>query len=370
MSLILPTVPKAFSFPYHRSSLLVLRVSSNTSSYKSEKFGSYCRSSYFYRKQINKRLIRNLSTHTTATTVPNDEKFDNDNDEIHRYRYQLYQYKICPFSNIAKVYLNYKNIPFESVEVNPLTKSELNFSLEYRKVPILGIVDVTPTTPSTIAFKQLNGTDEILSHDYHPHLDNDNDDDFASSDSSIRWQEFAKSRLAPLLYPNICITLPDSFRAFNYVHDENSKFSIIQRYSIQFIGSVAMYFAASKIKQKYKIDDVRIALDDALEELESELTLLVEGQQQRQQSSSSSSSSSSNDERARYLFLRPQQQQQPHLGDLAVFSVLNGLKGLPLWNEIFGNDNPKFIYIRQWYTDVDEALTIKKAQTRRYGYND
>ncbi|OEU22517.1 hypothetical protein FRACYDRAFT_232676 [Fragilariopsis cylindrus CCMP1102] len=335
MSLILPTVPKAFSFPYHRSRLLVLRVSSNTSSYKSEKFGSYCRSSYFYRKQINKRLIRNLSTHTTATTVPNDEKFDNDNDEIHRYRYQLYQYKICPFSNIAKVYLNYKNIPFESVEVNPLTKSELNFSLEYRKVPILGIVDVTPTTPSTIAFKQLNGTDEILSHDYHPHLDNDNDDDFASSDSSIRWQEFAKSRLAPLLYPNICITLPDSFRAFNYVHDENSKFSIIQRYSIQFIGSVAMYFAASKIKQKYKIDDVRIALDDALEELESELTLL-----------------------------------QPHLGDLAVFSVLNGLKGLPLWNEIFGNDNPKFIYIRQWYTDVDEALTIKKAQTRRYGYND
>jgi microsomal prostaglandin-E synthase 2 len=358
MSLILTTASKAFSFPYHRSSLLVLRVSSNTFSCKSEHFGSYCRSS------------RNLSTHT-ATTVPDHEKVDNDDDEFHRYRYQLYQYKICPFSNIAKVYLNYKNIPFESVEVNPLTKSELNFSSEYRKVPILGIVDVTSTTPTTTAFKQLNGTEEILSHDYHHHSDDDKDADFATSDSSLRWQEFAKTKLAPLLYPNICITLTDSFRAFNYVHDENSKFSIIQRYSIQFIGSVAMYFAASKIKQKYKIDDVRIALDDALEELESELTLLVEDHQQ-QPSSSSSSSSSSSDERARYLFLQPQkqQQQQPHLGDLAVFSVLNGLKGLPLWNEIFGHDNSKFIHVRQWYTDVDEALTIKKAQTSRYGYND
>jgi len=169
----------------------------------------------------------------------------------HQHRYQLYQYKICPFCNIVKTFLNYQKIPFQSVEVNPLTKAELEFSSGYRKVPILRIT----TTPAATALRQLNGTDEILSNEYHLSntnnecFDDNYDDDFASSDSSTRWQQFGIQKLAPLLYPNLCLTLTDSFRAFNYVHDD-SNFSIVQRYSIQYIGSVAMYFAASKIKQK------------------------------------------------------------------------------------------------------------------------
>jgi len=309
---------------------------------------SYCRRSCI---RLRVRNASSLSKHTAAE------------DNIHQHRYQLYQYKICPFCNIVKTFLNYQKIPFQSVEVNPLTKAELEFSSGYRKVPILRIT----TTPAATALRQLNGTDEILSNEYHLSntnnecFDDNYDDDFASSDSSTRWQQFGIQKLAPLLYPNLCLTLTDSFRAFNYVHDD-SNFSIVQRYSIQYIGSVAMYFAASKIKQKYQINDVQIALDEALEELESELSL--EGRQQ-----------SSDDER-QYLFLQQinfpssssSSSQNPHLGDLAVFGVLKGLEGLPLWNKIF--NNPKFPKIRQWYTDVDEVLKIRKAQTSRYGYND
>jgi len=291
---------------------------------------------------------RSLSTHTTATS--NISGRDNEEDDIHRYRYQLYQYKICPFSNIAKVFLNYQMIPFQSVEVNPLTKSELGFSEKYRKVPIVTILDSASTTPAAKAIQQLNGTEEILSHD-HVFVVNNNDDGFSSSDSSIRWQDFARSKLAPLLYPNICRTLGDSFHAFDYVHSDSNSFSTIQRYSIQYVGSVAMYFAASKIKQKYKIDDVQVALEKTLEELESELS--EEGSKFLRPSASSS--------------------QGPHLGDLAVFGVLKGLEGLPLWNKIFDNNDdtqPKFPNMRQWYANVDEAVEIRKAQTSRYGYND
>jgi len=283
-----------------------------------------------------------------------------DYDDTHRYRYKLYQYKICPFSNIAKVYLDYQKIPFQAVEVNPLTKTELGFSEKYRKVPIVTILDTDPRTPTANAVQQLNGTEEILSHDQSTSNSNinidDQDadaDDFASSDSSMRWQNFARTKLAPLLYPNICRSLGDSFRAFDYVHSGSNSnlFSFFQRYSIQYIGSVAMYFAASKIKQKYKIEDVQIALEETLEELESELSK----------------------ENSDLFFLRsPSSSTGPHLGDLAVFGVLKGLEGLPLWNTIFDEDDPqpKFPNLREWYSNVDYAVETRKSQMPRYGYND
>ncbi len=263
-----------------------------------------------------------------------------DDDDLHRYRYQLYKYKICPFSNIAKVFLEYKRIPFEPVEVNPLTKAELGFSKDYRKVPIVTILDTDATTPAAKAVQQLNGTEEILPHEYKLAIFDD-DDEFSSGESSLQWQDFARNKLATLLYPNICKTLGDSFRAFDYVHSGENSFSMAQRYSIQFVGSVAMYFAASKIKEKYKIDDVEVALDETLVELESELSKSASG------------------------FLGPS--KIPHLGDLAVFGVLKGLEGLPLWNTIFDGGFPN---LQQWYANVESAVETRKMQAPRYGYND
>jgi len=273
---------------------------------------------------------------TTASVSDRDE-----DDEVHRYRYKLYQYKICPFSNIAKVFLNYQMIPFESIEVNPLTKAELGFSDKYRKVPIVTVLDTDPHTPATNAGQQLNGTEEILLHRHFTATNND-DDSFASSESSLQWQDFARTKLAPLLYPNICRTLGDSFRAFHYVHATPNGFSGLQKYSIQYVGSVAMYFAASKIQKKYNIDNVEVALDETLVELESALSTTT----------------------GKFLHL-----DEPDLGDLAVFGVLKGLEGLPLWNAIF-DPHSKYPKLRQWYSNVNDAVEIRKARTKRYGYND
>ena len=285
------------------------------------------------------------SNHTTATVS------DEHDDDVHRFRYQLYKYKICPFSNIAKTLLEYKKIPFESVEVNPLTKAELGFSENYRKVPIVTVLDSAATTPAAKAFQQLNGTEEILPYDYGlSGIGSDGDaEEFSSSESSILWQDFARNKLAPLLYPNICRTLGDSFRAFDYVHSNSNTFSTVQRYSIQYVGSIAMYFAASKIKEKYKIDDVQVALDEVLAELELEL--------------SNNNNGSSN-------FLGPSS-NVPHLGDLSVFGVLKGIEGLPLWNSIFDDDSdkPSFPNIRQWYANVGNAVETRKLRTPRYGFN-
>jgi hypothetical protein len=75
--------------------------------------------------------------------------------------------------------------------------------------------------------------------------------EFTNSESAIQWTTFAKEDLAPLLYPNMCNTLGNSYRAFGYVHGVES-FSAIQKMLIRTIGSFAMYMAASKIKSKYR----------------------------------------------------------------------------------------------------------------------
>jgi hypothetical protein len=65
-----------------------------------------------------------------------------------------------------------------------------------------------------------------------------------------QWLRFANDELASLLYPNICRTWSDAYRAFSYV-DKIDAFSTIQKMSIQLLGSVAMHFAASRVKSEY-----------------------------------------------------------------------------------------------------------------------
>jgi hypothetical protein len=124
-------------------------------------------------------------------------------------------------------------------------------SKNYRKVPI-ATIDDTP----------FNGSDEIvdgllkqpaITAKLEERWNNDghmNMTDFASSESATRWIKYANDDLASLLYPNICRTLSDSYGAFGYVNTVDT-FSPVQRMTIRGLGSLAMYFAASKIKSKY-----------------------------------------------------------------------------------------------------------------------
>jgi microsomal prostaglandin-E synthase 2 len=303
--------------------------------------GSYRRSSTSIRHYPNLSSTRRLF----ATAPVSSE------DTANAPTYNLYQYRICPFSNIAKAVLKYQKIPYRSIEVNPLTKAELKFSKDYRKVPIVQSVTLAQNLdqPEPSQPQQFNGTEEILAYfASHRRGVGENDDEFASSPSSQRWQDFAKSKLAPLLYPNLCRTLSSSFRAFDYVHAVDSPFTTAERYSIQYVGSLAMYFAASKIKKKYQIDDVRLALDEALEELEAGLSSSEDDDSMMKDNSTT--------------FLRRQHRPpssslsppQPHLGDLAVFGVLKGLEGLPIFEEIM--QDSRFLQIRRWYSVMDDLV--------------
>src|SRR3990167_876616 len=53
---------------------------------------------------------------------------------------KLYQYDVCPYCCKVKAVLDYKKIPYEKIEVNPMTHGELEGvpgAVEYDKVPVL-----------------------------------------------------------------------------------------------------------------------------------------------------------------------------------------------------------------------------------------
>ena len=100
--------------------------------------------------------------------------------------------------------------------------------------------------------EQLNGSDVIMQKILeHPAVASNLQDKeaFMDAEESQRWVKFARDDLASLLYPNICSTWNDSYVAFSYVNDIDT-FSPFQKFAIQNLGSLAMYFAASKIKRK------------------------------------------------------------------------------------------------------------------------
>jgi arsenate reductase-like glutaredoxin family protein len=207
-----------------------------------------------------------------ATKAPNDTHIPPNNTKNNHQLITLYQYQICPFCNIVKSVLHYGKLPYDIVEVNPLTKAELKqFSKDYRKVPIATIIGTTTnnycdddddnsaTNETNQLQEQLNGSHDIVQALLPQRIATTTTTTTSSttaasinatSESAQKWTTFATDDLAPLLYPNLCNTLGNSYRAFGYVHSVDS-FSAFQRISIQSLGSVAMYLAANSIKSTF-----------------------------------------------------------------------------------------------------------------------
>ena len=59
---------------------------------------------------------------------------------INKNNITIYQYKICPFCNRVKSFLDYNQMKYQVIEVNPTTKKEIKFS-NHSKVPVLTIND-------------------------------------------------------------------------------------------------------------------------------------------------------------------------------------------------------------------------------------
>lgn len=227
----------------------------------------------------------------------------------------IYQYKICPFCCKVKAVLDYHNIPYETLDVNPLTKAEIKpFSPDYKKVPIAKFEEEVVRDSAVI----VNKISELLRQAQVVPV---KELDAFFSPEATRWAEWADMKLAVLLFPNITRTFGESYQAFSYVQDV-PHFSLLDKWSNQWVGATAMWAAQGKIKKKYNITDERAALFAAIEDWTSEV--------------------------GDKPFLSG---NTPNLGDLCVYACIRAIEGMDAHKDLMANTG-----IAAWYTRVENAI--------------
>ncbi|KAG1354158.1 prostaglandin E synthase 2 [Cocos nucifera] len=256
----------------------------------------------------------------------------------------LYQYEACPFCNKVKAFLDYYDIPYKIVEVNPLSKKEIKWS-DYKKVPIL-VVDGEQLVDSSDIINK-------LSHRLHP-------DNSAVDEEEAKWRRWVDEHLVHVLSPNIYRTTSEALESFDYIakhgdvysfpisenileikdgsiknpldlcfappywscNSADGNFSTTERFTAKYAGAAIMYIISKKLKKKYNITDERAALYEAAETW----TKALDGRD----------------------FLGG---SKPNLADLAVFGVLRPIRYLKA-----GRDMVENTQIGEWYQRMETAV--------------
>nr|XP_027115055.1 prostaglandin E synthase 2-like isoform X2 [Coffea arabica] len=118
----------------------------------------------------------------------------------------LYQYEACPFCNKVKAFLDYYDIPYKIVEVNPLSKKEIKWSA-YKKVPILMVDGEQMVDSSAIIDKLFQKTHPNVPVKPSPEAD----------DEEKKWREWVDNHLVHMLSPNIYRNTSEALESFEYI---------------------------------------------------------------------------------------------------------------------------------------------------------
>jgi microsomal prostaglandin-E synthase 2 len=224
----------------------------------------------------------------------------------------IYQYKICPFCHRTRAYLDFLQIKYKIIEVNPLTKSEISFSSsdDMKKVPIF-IVD------GQAIYDSNNIIDFISKNLVKDSFRGVSRKEFITPDTT-KWNEWSEKKLAVMLYPNITRSFSESWECFGY-STEVMSWSFFQRHLVRVVGPVFMFSVNGKIKKKYGIVKER-------EELHA---LLLDW----------TGAMGSNN----YLH-----GDHPSLPDVLVFGVLQSIAGTATFREVMSNNSK----LKAWFANM------------------
>ncbi len=232
---------------------------------------------------------------------------------------KLYQYTACPFCCKVRALLHYKKISYEAIEVHPISKKEIDFSKDYRKVPIF--IDEQGV--------QVNDSSKIMRHieRFHPEQQVFERDSERSSLETL-WLIWADEKLVRALPPLIYATWPDAYRAFKYI-SEVGQFSPIQKIGIRLSGTIIMKLVAKKLAKKQMIENPQKHLGNLL----NEWAKAIQGLE--------------------FLGIN-----YPNGSDISIFGILSSIESLPGFKVIEAN---KKVY--QWYCSVKQAIYSKKVKS-------
>ncbi|XP_030063786.1 prostaglandin E synthase 2 isoform X2 [Microcaecilia unicolor] len=267
----------------------------------------------------------------------------------------LYQYKTCPFCSKVRVFLDYHDLPYEIVEVNPVLRHEIKFST-YRKVPILiahaeenlqlNDSSVIISVMKTYLLSRRKKLEDIVS--YYPSMKAKNEKGkevieynnkywlmldeqetecaYPTKESraeEMKWRRWADDWLVHIISPNVYRTPREALASFDYIVHEG-KFGGVEGFFAKYVGATAMFFISKMLKRRHNLQqDVRQDLYKAANDWVAAIG------KQRQ-------------------FLGG---EQPNLADLAVFGVLQVMEGLEAFDDLMSHSK-----IQPWYIKMKKVI--------------
>ncbi|KAF7633399.1 Glutaredoxin domain-containing protein [Meloidogyne graminicola] len=277
---------------------------------------------------------------------------------------RLYQYQTCPYCCKVRAFLDYFGFSYEVVEVNPVTRSQIDFT-DYKKVPIvriacyhqpliessliisilatflvrpeLSFTDIVQLYPEQVKKDAKTGK-EVTEHlnKYFvmwgdTKLDNGQMRDVRDE---REWREWVDNHFVHLISPNVYRTLSDSlatFRWFSQVGEWERNFPTWERILAVYVGAAAMWGISKRLKKRHHIVDEREEMREAFDKF-----MKAKGPDRK--------------------FMGG---DQPNLADLALFGACNSFFGCVAFSEMCQNDKR----LREWF----DAMSVAVREARGKG---
>ena len=264
-------------------------------------------------------------------------------------RVTLYQYNTCPFCCKVRTYLDARNIPYETVEVDPLFKRQIKFS-SYKKVPFVMIDGERQIEDSSLIISVLESLrvsgkplDTILS--YFPTVTfqkgkavvkeimnkfvvaHGNAKNLDARREEATWREWVDETYVHKFPVNIYRTPKEALLAFEYIMKVEG-FTGTQKFLGKYVGAVSMYFIAKRLKKRHHIEgDVRASIYK-----DSRKWVKAIG------------------EHRSYLG-----GMEPNLADMSVYGVIRSIEGLDTFNDLMAEN----VKLEKWYKKMKSHLYPK-----------
>lgn len=143
---------------------------------------------------------------------------------------EMFRYTTCPFCGKVKAFLDYHRIPHETVEVEPMFKSQLAGS-EYKKLPVMrfggdkGVYFVDSDIIVDTLAEQVGADSQLSDPDVQ------------------RWRSWARESLVRHVTLNINKTLIEAWQGYAYI-DRFDTIPLINKLFLKVVGAPVMYMVA------------------------------------------------------------------------------------------------------------------------------
>jgi microsomal prostaglandin-E synthase 2 len=241
----------------------------------------------------------------------------------------LYQYYTCPFCNKVKAFLNTQDLKYETVEVDPIFKTEIKNS-GYGKVPQLQIGKEGPRLVDSEAILNylapvLLPKEAVYSNNV-PHI-----------------RSWANEVLARYLVINTNRSWNESFQGYDYVQNVED-FTAVKKMAVKIVGGITMHIVSEYVTKKRlepfgykKGQDERTALYTEVQQhwlshLPKEGAILHGG-------------------------------PAPDLADIEVYGILQSVRNFPVYDDVLQNCNAIVPWIERMDQEVSKHSS-KQAQRK------